>query len=94
MERNENETIPKILDFNIDWWDAVKKLEAILCTNPWNKHLNVYGKEPNETKLMIDLLREGAIDIGEVYLLYAGKVHRGNKQQGTGIFALFKQAAI
>jgi hypothetical protein len=67
MERNENEKIPIILDFNINWWEAAKKLEAILCTSPWNQRLSIYGKEPNETKLMIDLLIEGAVAIGEVY---------------------------
>jgi hypothetical protein len=65
MERNE--TIPKMLDFNIDWWDAARKLEIILCTSPWNQRLGVYVKEPDEAKLLVDLLCEEAIAIYEIY---------------------------
>ena len=67
MERNENEKSPVILDFGGDEWEAVKKLEAILCTTPWNHYLNIYDDTPNETKLLLELLREKAIVVGEVY---------------------------
>ena len=67
MERNEIKKAPFILDFGVDEWEAVKKLESILCTTPWNRHLNIYDNLPSETKLLIEMLIERAIVIGEVY---------------------------
>jgi len=67
IDNNKKEKDPIILDFSGDEWEAVKKLESILCTTPWRKHLNVYDDFPSETKLLIQLLREKAIIIGEVY---------------------------
>ena len=67
IDNNKNEKASVILDFGGDEWDALKRLETILCTTPWHKHLNVYDPFPSETKLLIKLLRERAIIIGEVY---------------------------
>lgn len=58
---------PILLDFGGDILEAVEKLESVLCNTPWYQRLNIYDDTPNETKLLIRLLRERAIVIGEVY---------------------------
>ena len=67
MEQPKNEKAPAILDFSGDILETVNKLESILCTTPWNRCLNIYDTSPSETKLLIELLREKSIVVGEVY---------------------------
>jgi len=69
-----NNKTPKLLDFSGDILEAVTKLESVLCNTPWYQHLNIYDDAPNEAKVLIKLLREKAIVIGEVYYTPLDKV--------------------
>lgn len=72
METNNKP--PKLLDFSGDILEAVNKLESVLCNTPWYQHLNIYDDTPNETKVLIKMLRKKALVVSEVYYMPLTKI--------------------
>ena len=64
------EKAPVILDFGGDALEAVKKLESILYTSGWNHYLIIDRDVPSENELLLSLVLEKAIVVGEVYYTF------------------------
>ena len=59
-----------MLDFSDDVIERLRKLESILFTSGWRNYLMIRPEMANEDKLLFQLLREGAIAVGEIYYEY------------------------
>ena len=70
IENNITQKDPIILDFSGDETEAIRKLASILYTSGWNNYIIVDPDMPSEDKLLFSLIRERAIDVGEVYYIY------------------------
>jgi len=69
MESTEDVKQPNIIDFSGDMAETIEKLESILCNTPWYQRLDIYSELPNETTLLIQLLRAGAMFVAEIYYI-------------------------
>jgi len=80
-----------MLDFSGDIIESIRKLESILYTSGWNKYFMIRSDIQNEDKLLVSLIREGAIAVGEVYYTFTYDFTEELKEKAQKYFYRLKR---
>ena len=91
IENNISKKDPIILDFSSDATEAIRKLESILYTSGWKHYIIVDPETPSEDMLLYSLIRERAVDVGEVYYTYTNDFTEELRNKAYGYFHRLKK---